>query len=135
MTDFDFSELTKLAADLGTVTDKAGPLIRTAVEITARNVKDAAKESVSSGAKSWKALPSKISYTLSGAGSNQFGSTLQAEIGYDRGGAGSLGGIREFGSPFVPAHNDLANALHANEADFETGMSKATEQAEREAGL
>lgn len=131
----DFSELDKLAADLGEVKGKAGPLLRKAVEVTARNVKDAAKASVKGGSSKWRALPSAIDYSLSGSGSNQFGSQLEAEVGYRLGGGGSLGGIRELGSPSAVPHNDLANALHANEGDFETGLQKATEQAEREAGL
>jgi len=133
--EFDMSELAKLSADLGVVAGKAGPLIRKAVEVTARNVKDAARESVKSGASSWKALPAAIDYSLNGAGSNQYGSVLQAEIGYRLGGAGSVGGIREFGSARAVPHNDLANALHANEGDFEKGLQIATAQAEREAGL
>lgn len=130
MTDFDFSELTKLASDLGTVAGKAGPLIRKAVEVTAGKVKADARKSVAGGASSWRALPAAIGYDVKGSASS-----LEVEVGYKVGGAGSLGGIREFGSPMAVAHNDLANALHANEADFELGLSRATEQAEREAGL
>jgi len=134
MADFDFSELDVLAADLGKVAGNAGPLINSAVQVTAGKIKAAARASVKGGAKSWKALPAAIDYDVKGAAS-VLGSLIQVDIGYKLGGAGSLGGIREFGSPYAVPHNDLANALHANEDDFERGLLMAAEQAEREAGL
>jgi len=159
MADFDFSELDALAADLGKVAGNAGPLINSAVQVTAGKIKAAARESVKASGGFWQALPPAIDYDVKGA-ATVLGSLIQAEIGYKVGGAGSLGGIRELGAPNAPdviirrgkngeldvipipgthmprpPHNDLANALHANEDDFERGLLMATEQAEREAGL
>jgi len=135
---FDFSDLEKLAADISKVPDNAGPLIRKAVEVTARNVKDTAAQSVKGGASSWKALPDAIDYDLNGQGSNQFSSQLNAEIGYNKAkAAGKLGNLREFGAPgkrLVP-HNDLATALAQNQDDFTNGLSKAIADAEKAAGL
>ena len=134
MTEFDFSELNALAADLGSVAGRAGPLINKAVQVTAGKVKAEARASVAAGASSWKRLPNMIDYDVKGL-ATVLGSLIQVDIGYRLGGAGSLGGIREFGSAHAVPHNDLANALHANEGDFEKGLLLATAQAEREAGL
>jgi len=158
MPDFDFSELNTLAADLGEVSRNAGPNIRKAVEVTSRNVKDAANESVRSSRASWsKPLAGAIDYEITaeaGAG----GSFIESEVGYNQsryGDRAKLGNLREFGAPNAPSgffskgtfipipgsraprapHNDLANALHENENDFVDGLSKALRDAEREAGL
>jgi len=158
--EFDFSELSKLASDIGEAAAGAGPLVRKAVEVTARNVKDAAVQSVKSGSKLWRSAAGAIDYDLSGKGSNQFQSQLEAEIGYNKGRAGgSLGNLREYGAPNAPSvifterdgklevipipgthaprppHNDLQQALHANEEDFVFGLTQALADAERKAGL
>ena len=137
MPDFDFSELNSLAADLGEVAANAGPLIRSAVEVTSGRVKKDAREAVKSGASQWKALPGAIDYEVT-VDAGLGGSSITSEIGYSKERpAGRLGNLREFGSPAksLAPHNDLANALHANEADFERGLSKAAEDAEKKAGL
>lgn len=133
----DFSELTQLSADLGKVPDNAGPFINSALQHTAVEVKKDTQESVKGGSRIWKALPRAISYdvaTFQGFGS----SVLKIDVGYEKAGAGNLGNIREFGaagsSPVAP-HNDLANALHKNEGDFQHGLEKALEDAEKKAGL
>ena len=141
---FDFSELTKLAADLGNVAGTAGPFLRTAIERTSRNVKDAANESIESDDKSgrWTGVTKAVDYDITvkaGLG----GSQIESEIGYNKsryGKRAKLGSLREFGAPGadgVPLapHNDLLNALHANEADFVTGLANALKDAERKAGL
>jgi hypothetical protein len=141
---FDFSELSKLAADLGHVSSNAGPFLRSALERTSRSTKQTAQESVKNDNKSrrWKALPGAIGYDITakaGAG----GSSLEAEIGYNKsryGDRAKLGNLREYGAPGadgVPLapHNDLVNALHANEADFVKGIAEALNDAQKAVGL
>lgn len=132
----DFSELTRLAADLGKVPDTAGPFLRSAIEFTSVEVKEAAQKTAGSGNRRWKPLPAGIDYEVTvdaGVG----GSSLTSEIGYDkdRTDVAKLGNIREYGSSRVAPHNDLLNALHKNEADFQKGLEKALRDAEREAGI
>lgn len=150
----DFSELDSLARDLGEVAGNAGGFINSAVQVTSVRIKKDAAKSVSSS-KYWIRAAGAIGYEITveaGVG----GSSIKSEIGYDKdkvlghkapkpnsrrrvgpGTAGDLGSLREFGAPgrSLAPHNDLANALHANEADFEHGLSVALRDAEREAGL
>jgi len=134
---WDFSELTKLAGDLGKVPNNAGPKIRAAVQYTATNVKKDARASVSEGKSSWSALPPAIDYDLHGTTGRNLGG-ISAEVGYNKGrGGGKLGNLREFGAPgkSLAPHNDLANALEKNQNDFQHGLEVALKDAEREAGL
>lgn len=135
MADFDFSELDRLAADLGTVADNAGPFINSAVQGTSVKVKESAQKSAGSGNRRWKALPSAIDYDVTVF--QGFGvSVIKSEIGYNRDKpAGHLGNVREFGNSKVSPHNDLVNALHEHEDDFERGLSEALKDAEKGAGL
>lgn len=132
---FDFSELTQLAADLGEVADSAGPFINSAVQFTSKEVQKAARKTVQGGNRRWKALPAAIDYEVSTF--QGFGvSVIKSDIGYSKDvAAGNLGNIREFGNSRVAPHNDLANALHEQEDDFVKGLSKALEDAEKKAGL
>jgi hypothetical protein len=135
--DFDFSEINQLAADLGSVADNAGPFIRSAVQFTATNVKRDAAKAVGSSAKGWKPAAAAIDYDIK-AEAGQGGSNLTAEVGYNKEkGAGPLGSLREFGAPGqqLAPHNDLANALESNQADFQKGLEIAVKDAERKAGL
>lgn len=132
--EWDFSEIDKLAADLGEVPKNAGKFIRKAVEVTARHVKDdwrkplLGSESVPRGA-------SSISYDLMG-GEAIRGSEITAEIGPETGGVGSLVSALEdgFGGRQGPLGYGAA-ALQMNEEDFQTGLEQALEDAENEAGL
>lgn len=145
---FDFSELTKLAADLEQVAKTIGPFAHSAVQFTATRIKKEAASSVGKGR--WSAAAAAIDYDI-GSGGAGFSEVVQgilsgsalsnvitAEIGYNKGrGGGPLGNIREFGAPEqnTPPSNDLVNALHSNEADFQKGLEKAAKDAERRAGL
>lgn len=131
---FDFHELTQLSADLGDVPDTIGPFLNKAFAFTSRNVKDAANRTIRSNGPSrrWVGLTQAIDYEVTAF--HGFGvSTIQSEIGYNDeryGDRAKLGNLREFGAPGadgVPLapHNDLVNALHANEADFEEGIALA----------
>lgn len=142
----DFSELTQLARDLGTVPSNAGPLINSAVQVTAGKVKKSAREKVSGGSKSWSGLPNTIDYEIKTGGTGNVlsgvtgavSNSITAEVGYNKArGGGKLGNIREFGAPGKSRapHNDLANALEENQADFEKGLDIALRDAERQANL
>ena len=122
---FDFSELSKLAADLAAAPLKAAPNIRTAVEVTARNVKDAWREPVS-GSSYISAGAAAISYDMKG-GAGVRGAEISAEIGPELKGQGPLVGMLEYGTPNTGARGYGHEALRRNEADFEKGIAKAVE--------
>lgn len=126
--DFDFSELNKLSADLGEVPSKIIPLVRKAVEVTARNVKEdwqsgAAKASGSHA----RLFPKSIDYDL---GLETDGG-ISAEIGPNRGRVqGSLGILEDApGGVRSKPQNAGRKAAKKNEQDFITGLAKATEEA------
>jgi hypothetical protein len=129
----DFSALDKLAADLGEVPKNAGQNVRKATEVSARKVKDAWKEKLV-GARSLGQANRAISYDLKGGGSLS-GSRLEAEIGATLGGQGSLVGIVEYGSPTLSPRGYGLKALEDTAEDFQRGLEKALEDAERMAGL
>jgi len=118
----DFSEVTKLAADLSAAPLKALPKIRTAVEITARHIKDdwradwAGSATVPAGA-------SAITYDMKVGGGTEIG----AEIGPELRGQGPIVGMLEYGTPNTGARGFGAAALKKNEPDFEKGVGLATE--------
>jgi hypothetical protein len=130
---FDFSEVLKLAADLGEVPDKAGPNIRKAVEVTARKIKDDWRNEVA-GSNLAPGGESAISYDLRGGNAIR-GSEITAEIGPELGGAGSLVGLVEYGTATSGPRGYGAAALERNQEDFQKGLEIALEQAERAAGL
>lgn len=150
----DTSELGVLAADIGRVGVDAARNVHKALEVTARHVKDDARESVESGSSSWRGLPPAIDYEL-----RDDPDAVVAEVGYNKGkAAGRLGNIREYGAPGAhrtvvgsvggeaaivptkgrlarPPHSDLKNALRKNEADFEHGISVAVDDLLKDHGL
>ena len=135
---FDLSELTQLAADLGDVPDNVGPLINSAIQFTSVNVKEAAQKSVGRR-KHFKGGAAGIDYEVNTL--QAFGvSVIKSDIGYNKDtDAGKLGNLIEFGAPgsknALAPTSDLANALHANEADFERGLKNALIDAEKRSGL
>lgn len=147
----DFTELDMMAAALGEVAETAGPFIRKAVEVTARNIKDHWRDQ-SKGLSHLPAFPHSISYDIgvghrqslgqmaesigSGSITSAQSSTLVAEIGPDKDKPqGALGNLIEYGSVNNPPQGLGHAALQANEADFTEGLSKALRDAERKAGL
>lgn len=121
----DFSELNKLAADLGTVAGKAGPKLRSAIEYTSVEVKKGAQQKVGKR-RHWRQAAAAIDYEVKVAASLG-GSSITSEIGYDKDKpAGKLGNLVEFGAPGSPnaltPGNELQTALHEQEADFEKGL-------------
>lgn len=125
--EFDFSEINKLAADLGKVPDDAGKKIRQAVEVTSRHIKDAWAEKLT-GENGVPHAPRSITYELKATPGAT--STLEAEIGAERGRLqAAIVTVLEFGAP----GNNLAprgyghGALQDNEADFVKGLTMAAE--------
>lgn len=126
--DFDFSELNKLSADLGDVPNKIVPLVRKAVEVTARNVKDdwragAAKASGSHA----RLFPISIDYDLGLETDGEISAEIGPNLGRVQGSLGILedapGGVRS-----KPQHAGR-KAAKKNEQDFINGLAKATEEA------
>lgn len=133
--EFDFSEMGKLAADMGKIPLIAGPNVVSAIKFTSVLIKREAAKSV--GRKRWSAAAAAIDFDVHGTTGARLGA-ITSEIGYNKDKAGGpLGNIREFGSPAqsTAPSNDLVNALHNNEADFQKGLNIALEQAEKKAGL
>jgi hypothetical protein len=133
--DFDFSELTALAASFGAVPAKAGPKIRKAIQVSSRNVKDAWNEKLYREGHA-KLTGRSVTYDL--IGHEGFGMTvLESEIGPKTGEGKQAGIVRllENGSIHNAPHGYGSAALQENEADFEHGMDVALAQAEAEAGL
>ena len=139
MADFDYSELTKLSADLGRASENVGPFLRSAVMVTAGKIKKDAADEVRSSSM-WAGAAGAIDYDVVAAPGEAL-STLTVEIGYNKGKRGGpLGNLREYGAPDsasgpLAPHNDLLNALEANQADFEKGIARALDDAEKAAGL
>ena len=132
--DFDFSELDRLAADLGEVPAKSGPLIRKALEVTSRYVRDSWRDKLK-GSISFKHLPGAVTYdiaTFQGFGASIF----QAEIGFDKSRSqGALGNISEFGTPKTPPSGFGHASLLENQDDFQKGIDIAIGDALKESGL
>lgn len=133
MADFDFSELDKLAADLGEVPKGAGVFISKAVEVSARNVKDAWRSKLS-GATALPGAARSIAYELKGGYAIR-GSTITAEVAPRLGGQGSLVFVTEFGALSTAPRGYGRASLQENTEDFVEGLAKAAEDAQRVAGL
>ncbi|MEV8269149.1 hypothetical protein AB0P19_02305 [Microbacterium oleivorans] len=135
MADIDASALHKLAADLGEVPRRSSKNFRQAIEVTARHVRDTARENATGMAHA-PAFPYSITYDITGSGSTGTGSTLDAEIGPDKARTqGALGNLIEFGSINNPPQGIMHGALQQNEADFERGIDRAVDDALKAIGL
>lgn len=119
MTNFDFSELSRLAADLGEVPAKVRGNVRKAVEVTARNVKDDWRKPLAQSERIPRG-PQSISYDISVQPHD-----ITAEIGPDIGGPGALVGMLEYGTPTTPPTGYGHEALRRNQADFVRGLEIA----------
>lgn len=130
---FDFTAFDRLAVDLGAIPASAGPNLRKAGEVFARNVKDSWRSKVS-GARALGGLAPAVSYDLKGnAGAT---SALEIEIGFDKGrGQGPLGNVSEFGTPKVAPRGYGLASLQENEGDLAKGIDLALRAAEKAAGL
>ena len=138
--ELDVSELRRFAAELGEVPKVAGRFVRAAVEVSARHVKDAWREDAA-GQLGASKYPKSITYDVKTA--HLFGqSVVEAEIGPDkhrRGLQGPLGNLIEFGTAAGGGLSSRvgtgATALQRTADDFERGLGKALEDAERAAGV
>lgn len=117
--DFDFSELNKLAADLGDVPEHLRPNVRKAVQVTAHHIRDdwrdkARRTGLGPYAKD-------VTYETS---ENSHG--VEAEIGPTPGDAGSLGIVEDAGGDVKSAPQHAARAaVRDNEEDFIRGILMA----------
>lgn len=124
MTTFDFSEISKLAADLGEVPAKMHGNARKAIEVTARHVRDDWREPL----KQSEMIP-RGAYTVSYDITTDT-EGISAEIGPTVRGKGShwvggLIGVLEVGSPTTPPTGYGHAALQKNEEDFIKGLTIA----------
>jgi len=92
MTGFDVHEVVQLAVELDVAAVAVLPAVREVIQKGALNIKKDAQARVS-GLRHVPGAPRAITYdtTLSAGG-------VEAEIGYDKGGVGSLGNLLEYGS-------------------------------------
>jgi hypothetical protein len=99
---------------------------RKAVEVTARKVRDDARDRIK-GHKYLPAYPYSISYDVKTTAEG-----VEAEIGPDKGKTqGPLGNIIEYGTSKNAPLPHLGPALDANEADLEVGVTIAVQDALR----
>ena len=129
MADFDFTDLSKLAADLQNAAD-AVPNVKKATEVTARKVKDAWRDKLK-GSSTLPALPYAVTYdtkTTRGA--------VEGEVGFDKSRPqGPLGNISEFGSVNNAPRGFGLASLEENQADYVTGIERAIDDTLKENGL
>lgn len=133
MPDFDFSELDKLAGDLGEVPSGAGEFIRKAVTVSARNVKDSWRAKLK-GSRGLPAAGASIEYELKGGYAIR-GSSITAEVKPRLGGQGSLVFVTEVGSLSTAPRGYGRRSLQENEEDFVKGLELALADAQKRVGL
>lgn len=123
---FDFTDLLKLEADLGLITEATTiHKVRQAVEVTARNVKNDWRDNAkASNPEHAKGYPYAIDYDLDLKKDGE----ISAEIGPKIGGQGSLGFLEEApGGVRAAPQGNARRAVAKNIADFEEGILLATE--------
>ncbi len=122
----DFSEIQRLAADLGNAPRDAGKRIRQATEISARKIKDTWAEKLT-GENGLPHAPRSITYDLV-AQPGDAQSTISAEIGPERGRLQApIVVVMEFGAPGnnTPPRGYGAGALYETSEDFQKGLEIA----------
>ncbi|RCL91796.1 MAG: hypothetical protein DBW62_00640 [Microbacterium sp.] len=130
----DASDLNVLSADLGAAPRNAAPFLRSALEYSARELRDDARQNAR-GMEHAPAFPFSITYDVKTL--RAFGVTvMEAEVGPDKDRPqGALGNLIEYGSVNNPPQGILHGALQRVEPDFESGIDKATADALRASGL
>lgn len=118
---FDFSDISKLAADLGEVPEKLHRNVLSAVKVTALKTKRDWQEPLK-GSASIPGGARSISYDIKTSRDG-----VSAEIGPEIGGPGALVGMLEYGTPSTGPTGYGHAALQKNEADFVKGILLATE--------
>lgn len=125
--EFDFSDVTALAADLSHAARVAPENVGKAVAVTAKKVRDGWREPLS-GSESLPGGAAAVTYDLKGS-SALTGSAISAEIGPELKGQGPLVGMLEYGTPTTGPRGYGAEALRKNQEDFERGILRAVEDA------
>lgn len=125
--DFDFSELTRLAADLGKAPRVAAANVVKALEVTANRVKDDWREPLE-GSEHVPGGARAVTYEVT-TGASILASAISAEVGPVIGGPGAIVGMLEYGTPSTGPRGFGAEALRKNQDDFERGVLKAAEDA------
>lgn len=127
----DFSSL---ARDIDEVPKTTAPFMRKAVEVTARNIKDAWRDKLT-GSERLPFLGSTVSYDVTG-GQAIRAAAIEAEIGIDKSRySGPLGNISEFGTPRTPGRGYGLAALVENADDLDKGIQRAIDDGLKAAGL
>lgn len=117
--DADFSELNALAADLRRVPRTSNRLVKKAIEVTARNIKDDWRQSAERTGLEWYALDIDYDITVKSE-------AIEAEIGPTIGDSGSFGFVDEGGPSVLSRPQHAArDAVRANEDDFVRGLEIA----------
>jgi hypothetical protein len=123
-------DFTKLVRDLGTVPDNAGETLDKAVEVSARNIKDAWKGKLE-GANSLPHGSRTITYDTTRTRQSR-----SAEIGAERGRSQArFVKVVETGAPTLGARGYGSGALRDEQAGFERGCQIAVDDALKKAGL
>jgi hypothetical protein len=134
MAEFDFSELSKLSADLGESAQGVGKFVGKALEVSARNIKDETRDKYK-GAAYLPGAARSITYDVTEGSSFTNGNNFQAEIGPQLGGQGSIVGLVELGKGKVAPRGYLTEALHNEQEGFERGIDRAVDDSLKEHGL
>jgi hypothetical protein len=131
--EIDFSDLTKLTANIEEAPREARGNLRKGVTVTAHNIKDAWAGKVE-GSPGLEGLASAVTYDV--LSDNSPVAPITAEIGFDKGRRqGPLGNISEFGTAHHPPRGYGLAALQENIEDFEKGIGLAIDQTHKSVGL
>lgn len=135
---FDFSDLSRLAADLDAAADDIEPFVVSAVKFTSVRIKRGAGRRVSRR-RHFKQAAQAIDFDVTRF--RGFGAAVvKSEIGYDKGRtAGALGNLIEFGAPgsanALAPGNELVATLREEEPDFIRGIGRAVDDSLKKRGL
>jgi hypothetical protein len=125
--DIDFSELTKLVADLNDAPRKVIPKVVQALHESAKKVQEDWREPLK-GSEYVPGGAGSVTYDVE-AGGSLLASAITAEVGPRTGGPGSLVAMLEYGTPTTGPRGYGAEALRRNEAAFERAVGDAAEDA------
>lgn len=123
MTEFDTSEVGKLAADLEKIPAQAVRPLRAAMQTSARRIRDGMRSSVA-GHAHLPQFPSSITYET-----HEKANGIEAEIGPDKSRTqGALGNIVFFGTSKNGPVADINAPLDAEAPSFEQAVGQAVEK-------
>lgn len=143
MSTFDVSELVEFAMDIEGVRENIGPRLRSAFEVSARNIKDDWNESLGEvGSNRMRHIGRTVDYDITVGGRESalaamgYVSSIEAEIGPNLAKKqAAMSGWFEEGAANVPATHGGANALKKYRDDVETGIALAAVDAILDATL